>query len=567
MAFSVDDASLQGAAISLCVLVIHFSLAGQDVTTFVGWLSEKWSSKQDPWEERLESAMSESRKHGFFLFTRVVVFCQAGGISYWARSFYLNPCLQESVLFLATFILYLPFMAIATRSVHVTTQRVDGCCSLMYGLLMVAYLAVPSIDGVHMDGGVINVQLTGQRFAIAAVVMDTRKSAPWQVLLFFGQIWADFCGQSGLRHPAYSVFLHLVVLTLVLVGSAILENCVRSNIRPRFDCSDAESLMFSFRRMLRGVCDGEVLLDSTFRIHSVSDCLKHLLMTSTNLHGQCFEKFLEPEAVAKFRDLIKASTSQQALPEKISTPPCLRISLLGAANTKVSLDVIHVPIPNLYGSQEFYHLLALKEDSGAREEEVEARVADSECVGQLLQMKQLAHANRKSPASEDSATSAASGLPGLLPSVVEVNLLVDTSTEACDVRQVNLRIARPARGEPSPQTSLRSMVLPTDWVTIQAKLLQYADRQEEASEALQTEQLSALRCRVLERSSSSKYSVAQVVEIFPHKSAVYGIHGAKLWLRLADLVEGSRSRGPLAGRLGQIREVRKSRPRRTPQEP
>ena len=24
---------------------------------------------------------------------------------------------------------------------------------------MVAYLAVPSIDGVHMDGGVINVQL------------------------------------------------------------------------------------------------------------------------------------------------------------------------------------------------------------------------------------------------------------------------------------------------------------------------------------------------------------------------------------------------------------------------
>ena len=48
----------------------------------------------------------------------------------------LNPepqPLKESVLFLATFILYLPFMAIATRSVHVTTQRVDGCCSLMYG--------------------------------------------------------------------------------------------------------------------------------------------------------------------------------------------------------------------------------------------------------------------------------------------------------------------------------------------------------------------------------------------------------------------------------------------------
>ncbi|CAE7946476.1 unnamed protein product, partial [Symbiodinium sp. KB8] len=490
----------------------------------------------DPWEERLESAMGESRKHGFFLFTRVVVFCQAGGISYWARSFYLNPSPQEAIFFMLTFILYLQFMPIATRCVPVTTQRVDWCLSLMYGLILVGYLALPSIDGAHMDGNVINVQLTGQRFAIAAVVMDTRKSAPWQVLLFFGQIWADFCGQSGLRHPSYSVFLHLVVLILVLGGSAILENCVRSNIRARFDCSDAESLMFSFRRMLRGVCDGEVLLDSAFRIHSVSDCLKHLLMTSTNLHGQCFEKFLEPEAIGKFQEFIKASTSQQASARYISTPPCLRVSLLGAASTKVSLDVIHVPIPNLYGAQESYHLLALKEDSGAREEEVEARMADSECVDQLLQIKQLVHANRPRPESDDSATSVASGLPGLLSSVVEVNLLVDTSAEACDVRQVNLRIMRPERGEALSQTSLRSMVLPTDWATIQANLLQYADRQEEAGEALATQKVSPLRCRILDR-SSSKYSVARLVEIFPHKSAVYGIHGGKLWLRLADFAE------------------------------
>ena len=28
--------------------------------------------------------------------------------------------------------------------------------------------------------------------------------------------------------------------------------------------------------------------------------------------------------------------------------------------------------------------------------------------------------------------------------------------------------------------------------------------------------------------------------IFPHKSAVYGIHGGKLWLRLADFAEGPR---------------------------
>ncbi|CAE7187804.1 Mcat, partial [Symbiodinium pilosum] len=180
---------------------------------------------------------------------------------------------------------------------------------------------------------------TACRFIIAAVTIDTRLSLPWQLLLSVGQLWADFNGPGGVRHPAFSIFLQGVVLGLTLLGSHTLETCVRSNIRAQFHCSDAESLMFSFRRMLRGICDGEVLLDSNLRIHSVSDCLKHLLMTSTNLHGKSFQQLLHPADLQKFRQFMETSAASTA--QNDSMPPCLRVSLLGAANTRIPVDLYH----------------------------------------------------------------------------------------------------------------------------------------------------------------------------------------------------------------------------------
>ena len=45
----------------------------------------------------------------------------------------------------------------------------------------------------------------------------------------------------------------------------------------------------------------------------------------------------------------------------------MRVSLLGAASTRISVDVFHVPISKLYGSHDPYHLIALKEDGEHRE--------------------------------------------------------------------------------------------------------------------------------------------------------------------------------------------------------
>ena len=66
---------------------------------------------------------------------------------------------KEAVFFFCTLSTYVQFMAFATRAVHVTPGRARLCCSLLYGSLVLCYLALPFIDGTHMDGNVINVQL------------------------------------------------------------------------------------------------------------------------------------------------------------------------------------------------------------------------------------------------------------------------------------------------------------------------------------------------------------------------------------------------------------------------
>ena len=60
-----------------------------------------------------------------------------------------------------------------------------------------------------------------------------------------------------------------------IFASCILDLWVRALIEALLQTADAESLLSSFRRMLRGVCDGEVLLDGQLKIFGESECVQH----------------------------------------------------------------------------------------------------------------------------------------------------------------------------------------------------------------------------------------------------------------------------------------------------
>eukprot|EP00439_Symbiodinium_sp_Y106_P055802 s1153_g7.t2 len=471
----------------------------------------------------LQMALAESRKANFFQFARFGSFVGAGALCYFMYVINVNPRPSEWSCVLATLVMYIQFTAISTRMVELTIGRVQFSCSCFYGVLILCYLELPFIEEAYIDSKPFDINLTACRFIMAAVALNTRFSLPWQVLLSLGQLWADFNGPSGVRHPFFCVFLQGVVLGLTILGSHTLETCVRSNIRAQFDCSDAESLMYSFRGMLRGICDGEALLDSNLRIHVVSDCLKHLLMTSTNLHGKSFQQLLDPEDLEKFRQFMEASASN--IPPNMSTPhmpPCLRVSLLGAASTRIAVDLFHVPISKLYGSHDPYHLIALKEDCESRAPP-ESRMTGPEF--------QVAQPPKMSRTDSDGSAATGTGLQGLFHELTEMSLLVDGSTPFCDVRQVILRF----RHSPLSQIpSLRAMVLPTQWATVHGAVMQFMESQEEGS-ATQSSKLPPMRCRMIDQ-SSKKYNIAHLAEILPHRG------GGKLWLRLGELEEGTGSR-------------------------
>eukprot|EP00913_Durusdinium_trenchii_P025032 g23497.t1 len=78
---------------------------------------------------------------------------------------------------------------------------------------------------------------------------------------------------------------------------------LRGLIYARLDTADAESLLSSFRRVLRGVCDGDVLLDSQMNVAQESQCLRHLILTDVSLKGKSFEHLLvDDEQRTRFRE-------------------------------------------------------------------------------------------------------------------------------------------------------------------------------------------------------------------------------------------------------------------------
>ncbi|CAJ1337992.1 unnamed protein product, partial [Effrenium voratum] len=155
-----------------------------------------------------------------------------------------------------------------------------------------------------------------------------------------------------------TVFLlrELGILATIICCSTTVEIHMRSHIEVVWASADSESMLASFRRLLRGACDGEVLLDSEMKIHGEPASLKHLLMTNISLHGKSFQDILDKDTQLRFAELLEKEDKESSI------PPCLRASLRGSNDIKVSVDLFHVPVPQYCGAR-VYHLIAFREDA------------------------------------------------------------------------------------------------------------------------------------------------------------------------------------------------------------
>ena len=143
------------------------------------------------------------------------------------------------------------------------------------------------------------------------------------------------------------------------------EFAVREWIAASFQSQDSDSLIGGFRQMLKGICDGELLLDGNFQICGKAPCLLRLLSSREDFAGRSFrELIVDDEAREKFDSfLAKGSAtsdgdeSEWQRLQSSAAPRCLRVPLRSASGHVISVDVFHVPLPpRLYGESTTYHL-------------------------------------------------------------------------------------------------------------------------------------------------------------------------------------------------------------------
>ena len=245
---------------------------------------------------------------------------------------------------------------------------------------------------------------------------------------------------------------------------------LRDRIVASLRSKDSDSLIFGFRQMLKGICDGELLLDSQLQVCGKAACLQRLLMTPEDFVGRPLPELIDgEEAVKKFEKFLAATPEESAeTPE--SAPRCLRVPLRAPSGRLVSVDVCHVPLPQLYGAKSLHHLLSLTEDIEVRELP-QAPVQPVE----LNMCNILAGEEATMTASVRSGTSSENHVENF-DELKEVTLVLNASTELIDIEEAHLRFERHTSEAKLSMCmpSLKRFARPLDWPGLETFLRQYA---------------------------------------------------------------------------------------------
>ena len=131
-----------------------------------------------------------------------------------------------------------------------------------------------------------------------------------------------------------SLVSHVTVAWLVVW----LSHALRSNLAAKLESDDASSLLLASRHVLKGVCDGDLVLDRrNYLIVEDASPLERLLHAKTKLSGSNFlDLFLDADGRQRFLHFLHGEASPKT--SKAAIPPCLRIALQGA-DGPVSTDV------------------------------------------------------------------------------------------------------------------------------------------------------------------------------------------------------------------------------------
>ena len=542
VAFMSPPARFQCAAAILTLVAGHCTLTASDAQFMLGWIWRKYFNRkhtatvlgvEDPSKQRIDDAMHALTEENFVLACRLLQHVTFSSVIMYV-------VLGKPAYVLGCFVTYMAFMMISKGYVNMTIPSIKK-------FLIVNYLAfIPFMwagDGLDPIGRLAGREqlCVAWRCVLVLLHVDSGLHTPAQLGLSFAET-AFYLRARGWDQFALACILSQVyTAAMAITLCVVLEYYLRQRFEAQFRSSDAESITSGFRRMLRGICDGEVLLDGNWKVQG-SNCLNRLLSTQDKLRGKDFQDLLMPEEdeQRRFKDFMASSTGhEQGLLDL--APACMRVSLVDSHQARIGVDVYHVALPHLYGSEEPYHLLAIKEDM--------EQLPEATPLTRLHHMPSSTHSTSRRKTSSKPARSVRSArssqsegggsLLQSLPLLAGMVLLLDTASEQQDIRQVHLKYKRH-----SEMPSLRKFTRPTDFETLRRLLCSYDRELKDPSS--RPRHLPPVWIRMLEE--QSRYMLARQATL---STTGQGKH-RKLWLSLSDF--RSNKQEPAPSELPEISE-------------
>lgn len=474
----------------LLVMIAHWRMnatSKSDMKFIVEWLRQAFAPtptekvKDNSRNARVSESMREARLKTYVMLSRLFVHTTVPVLLFLLSDLLKHPSAMGWIRTGFLLFVYTLHWAVASSTLRPMPHQIRGVSTGWYTMMVAFALLVPchptGRDAIFFLGFKI-----GSRLTMAACFMDTKLSLVFQALISLASLASDL----PIHSTGHDAFMLLAMEMQHFVGamtlSATLEFLIRSRIHALLDVADAETLVSSFQHVLRGICDGDILLNSNMAIHGPGECLQHLLMNRASLHGKAFKMLLPPDERQRFADFIDVSTKAALEPAagvRATPPTCLRISLCGASNTRVPADIFHVPVPHLFGAENPYHLLAISVDSDSRNPPLTEDIPD------MARILERSERQRSKTASSSGSLATASSAWEPLPELAGLMLLVNGSSPFLDIEQAHFSFERPVgdeEGESSTIPSLRKDCRRTDWESIKRKIDRFTSGEGAAQE-------------------------------------------------------------------------------------
>ena len=457
---------------------MHLYLNKADFVKLRSWIMRVKQQVDEVKTSRMEEEMMKARQSNFKLQSRFFSYLGVViGSLLWHQA-YEAPSFQTITYAIIKMVCYVQNNILANGLIELTPQRLKFFTCVLHVMLLIMIISTAGAANTF-EFVVMQSLQTPARF-VMVLCLDPWVSIPFQLLYSVADTAVYlFFFEESIEYWAPLCCAQLWVGVSSIACSVCMDVALRGRIYALLNTADAESLIASFRRVLRGVCDGEVLLDSRMMVAQESQCLKNLILTDVSLVGRSFCHLLADGDRDRFNGFIESSMQAVSPDAKHVAPPfCSRVSLCGSAGVRVSVDIFHVPVPGLFGAKEAHHLIALKED-------VESRplpeAEEGSLPAQLLWRQQGYYGTGTDTASESSGQGAVDASPGC-PDLEEMTLLVSVGTELQDVLEAHVRFERREEVGDVPSAlqssmpSLRKLVKPTDWENIRSEVLHFAAR-------------------------------------------------------------------------------------------